>query len=810
MNSSTLDARQDRAESLAALDFNGMNHAILQLLPDVLAPTTAELEVFFFNDKHLADFKQANFSVSGGRRVVAGSGMGQVSVRSVTPILANKSIVLTIAPIGDYSAYTLTLDHGNVDPIFQDLEFKFRPGCFSIDCSPDWDAAPQPQPLPGIDYMAKDFESFRHTLHNAMSQRVPGWQPSSRADLDETLIDLIAAAGDELSDFQDRVMNEAYLVTCRNRVSLARHSRLMDYHVHQGCQASTWLALEVNQVQTLTANELQVRTGTRTQVSGQTITFATRETHLPAAQHTRFDPRFNTLKLHTWSNAKPSLRAGATSADIIVLPADAADLEQRIVGRPLLIQEYRNPATGAEAGRSLAKRQVLTITKAKAMTDTVAGVTFLRLSWDAVDALQRDYCFTAFCPGSPVTDCALFHGNLIRVHHGAVVEVKYREPGTFWAPTEVDSGRGVAPIKRFRYYERTQRHGTLCRLPYELGALAYLDTLPDGITAPESSIRQLAVNAEFWTEVISLVHSDDTADQGRHFAVETNERQRSVLRFGNGSNGNQVPTNAIIAFSYQLGGSHTGNVGADALVQPFESDTNLKPAWIDRAWNPLDVINGRDPEPASRVLRNAPEAFRARQLRAVTLTDYVERAQHVPGVSRAVASYAWTGSWRTVRIALDPKVGTAWDDVLSVASQQLNAVRLIGEDLELRPPVFVPLEITMDVCLRDEVWPQDVRFVLEQEFSTGWTPDGRMAFFHPDAWTFGQSLHRSQMEGRLLLVQGVEHMLRIHVKRFNDRAAKPTLLEELTPRFNEIFEVLNNADSREHGYITFNLSGGRL
>ena len=88
MNSSTLDARQDRAESLAALDFNGMNHAILQLLPDVLAPTTAELEVFFFNDKHLADFKQANFSVSGGRRVVAGSGMGQVSVRSVTPILA--------------------------------------------------------------------------------------------------------------------------------------------------------------------------------------------------------------------------------------------------------------------------------------------------------------------------------------------------------------------------------------------------------------------------------------------------------------------------------------------------------------------------------------------------------------------------------------------------------------------------------------------------------------------------------------------------------------------------------------------------
>src|SRR5215204_5886771 len=93
--------------------------------------------------------------------------------------------------------------------------------------------------------LAKDYDSFRHALISWMVNRVPGWQPTSEADLDQVLLELFSAAADELSDYQDRVMNEAYLATARERVSLARHARLMDYHVHQGNQASTLLALEL-------------------------------------------------------------------------------------------------------------------------------------------------------------------------------------------------------------------------------------------------------------------------------------------------------------------------------------------------------------------------------------------------------------------------------------------------------------------------------------------------------------------------------------------------------------------------------------
>ena len=87
-------------------------------------------------------------------------------------------------------------------------------------------------------------------------------------------------------------------------------------------------------------------------------------------------------------------------------------------------------------------------------------------------------------------------------------------------------------------------------------------------------------------------------------------------------------------------------------------------AAVLRVWNPFDVTDGREPESVDKIRRNAPEAFRARQLRAVTLADYARRAEEVSGVSRAVARYAWTGSWRTVRVVIDPAGTTVLNDDL--------------------------------------------------------------------------------------------------------------------------------------------------
>ena len=246
----------------------------------------------------------------------------------------------------------------------------------------------------------------------------------------------------------------------------------------------------------------------------------------------------------------------------------------------------------------------------------------------------------------------MFHGNLVPVHEGRPMRVLFYEPGTT-LPTD-------KPEEKHRYFERLDRYGdgrdwVLAALPE--GPLAYLPTPPNGEN-PAHSTLQLEVTppsagTDTWDEVETLVHSDDSPEQGDHFMVETDERQRSVLRFGNGTNGQLLPRDTIVQADYQIGGGHAGNIGADQLLH-VRALTGALTGAIVAVWNPFDVTDGRDPESPEKIRRNAPEAYRTRQLRAVTLADYVRRAEEVPGVSRAVARYAWTGSWRTVRVVIDP------------------------------------------------------------------------------------------------------------------------------------------------------------
>jgi predicted phage baseplate assembly protein len=232
---------------------------------------------------------------------------------------------------------------------------------------------------------------------------------------------------------------------------------------------------------------------------------------------------------------------------------------------------------------------------------------------------------------------------------------------------------------------------------------------------------------------------------------------------------------------------------------------------VVRVWNPFDVTDGRDAEPAEKVRRNVPEAYRARQLRAVTLADYERRAEEVAGVSRAVAAYAWTGNWRTVRVIVDPAGTTELPEELR---QQVNAhlegVRLIGEDIELRPPRFVALEVRIVLSADAEYWREDLRFILEQEFSDGWTSDGRPGFFHPDQWTFGQALHRSRIEGRLHAITGIEHVISIRMKRFTSPTPAVPGIEQLEMAFDEVVQLANDPNHLERGLIRFDIRGGRV
>ena len=821
-----VEAWETRARNLGAL--NGFK-LVFVTLDTVSEPAFALLDVEFCNSNHLAPLPaNTDFILSGGTRLPAGIGAGQVQITTVSAGASPNILRLRVEPIGDYSTYTLSINKPEFDPLFGRIAFKFRPGCFNLNCAPTWQASPAPSDEPVIDYLARDYDSFRHVLIAAMMQRVPDWRPTSEADLDQVLIDLIATDADELGDYQDRVMNEAYFATARKRVSLARYARLMDYHIHEGNQGSAWLAVKVSLDHTL-APEFGVWTGEKWSEPGSII-FASETAQKCYAL-------LNDLSIYGWDDTVSAIEAGSTEADLTnkltgMSKAEADTLRDVFLSddvHHLLIQQELNPETGTVNGRDLTARQVMQllplgapVPRAESVKDprpnpnTGAERWLVRVRWRAEDALQRCYCTLTRCDGKVVTGVSKFYGNLVRVTHGRPRTTDFHAPGDHLAG-EDDSG---FVGKDYAYYELLDKQvGTKrvvwgAALPLTKAPLAFRSTAPGGAEPTRSTLRvSVGGISGAWNEQSDLIESDG----GRQdFVVETDELGASRVRFGDGINGAALPENAVVTCHYRVGQGESGNVGPDKLI-------HFDDAAVTAAWNPLDVIDGRSPQRREGIVRAVPEAYRQRQKRAVTLADYAARAEEVPGVAHARAHYAWTGSWRTVRVAIDTAGSDVFDPALARAvAIHLDALRLIGEDLEVRPAQYVPLDIRLTLCADPAYWRDDLWDVLEIEFSDGYTPDGRLGLFNPDLWTFGQPLYASQVIGRALGVTGVDRVLSLSMRRWNPGSGGGLVTVTLTPDMLpdavvekipigpfEIVEVRNDPSRLEAGRIRFDILGGR-
>ncbi len=101
------------------------------------------------------------------------------------------------------------------DAVLYQTEFSFK-----IDCPSDFDCACKDiKDLqfiePAIDYMAKDYSSFRRLALDRISLIAPDWKERNPADIGVVLVELLAYVGDHLSYYQDAVSTEAYLGTAR-------------------------------------------------------------------------------------------------------------------------------------------------------------------------------------------------------------------------------------------------------------------------------------------------------------------------------------------------------------------------------------------------------------------------------------------------------------------------------------------------------------------------------------------------------------------------------------------------------------------
>jgi predicted phage baseplate assembly protein len=281
------------------------------------------------------------------------------------------------------------------------------------------------------------------------------------------------------------------------------------------------------------------------------------------------------------------------------------------------------------------------------------------------------------------------------------------------------------------------------------------------------------------------------------------------------------PSGAVLFTAiYRICNGRAGNVGADSLshtVQP-----TVAAAWpaIARIRNPLSAIGGTEAETIEEVRQYAPAEFHSEQFRAVTEDDYAKAALKMPEVAGAVASFRWTGSWYTVFVGIDPR---DTEDLITQPGGRttlapalttrvragLTRYKLAGYDLEIRSAEYVPLEITIELCVEPDYFRADIVEAVRMALSSRINRDGTKGFFHPDNLTFAQPVYLSQIYAVIEAVPGVLSAFVTLFRRFGktDNGELATGILPIGPW--EIARLDNDASLKENGVLRITAGGGK-
>jgi baseplate J-like protein len=764
---------------------------LARLVVTFLQPVTLPAEAYLLDPR--------SYSLTGGQRrfprVLRAEPLGAEG----PPDPAGRQALLTLDQVGDFSVYTLTVSGPDVDPFFASRKLRFRLACGDpFDCR-----TPAPEPVAAaelpvtIDYLAKDYSSFRQALLDFIPTRLPAWTERSEADLGMMVLELLTATGDTLSYFQDRVANEAFLGSATQRRSVAGHLALLGYEMDEGASARTWLQFQVNQPHTLGTGGFQV-SNTPTSDAEPVIVFET----LTGAT---LDPRHNEMRLYTWGNEDCCLPREAVTALLV------GRFEGLKAGDFLLFEDDRGQR---DVVRLVADAQVGPAGALAPSPGNPAGDQLTLVRWSEATPLQHEYCL-AEAPTSPPTPRARVRGNLVLTTHGETTSETLQSP--VLGPAS-PAGPG-SPMRRRRL---ALGAAPLAHLDAQMPAPRPAAASPTTVTATPSfttrrprstSTLRVEVDGEVWQERESLLGS--RADD-RAFRVEVDDEGAATLVFGDGVFGQQLPESVMVTATYRVGGGAVGNVGAGTLTRPLPLDARFP--WLVSVTNPVAAVGGRDPESRDHARRVGPATFQ-RPLVTVTADDYQAAAQAFTDgqgrhpVQRATAAFRWTGSWLTVGLAADPRGGDALTPELRAALyDHLEAGRLVGYDLAVTAAVYVSIELVLEFCVARGGRASDVQQALQQALSNGELGGGRKGFFHPDNFSFGDHLHVSKLFAVVMAVPGVEsaqitRLARLHAAEPDRDTATNLRQGFLRAGPGEIVRLDNDRNFPEHGTLVIRPRG---
>ncbi len=680
----------------------------------------------------------------------------------------------------------------DVDPLFAQVRFAL---------SGQPVPAPAAPPLPDlalsyapIDYLSKDYQSFRQLMLERMTLTFPQWRERNAADLGITIVEVLAYAADFLSYYQDAVGTEAYLGTARRRISVRRHARLLDYTLHDGLNSRVWAQVQVTggppvrlprgtglltRTQSLgpvVAPEQLAMSGAQTWISRYFETLEAAELH----------PEQNRMELYDWGMPDYVLPCGATSATL------AGRLPSLRAGDVLILQ-----ALGAHMESSpphthpvrLRGRPLLTL-------DPLRGREVTEIAWYEEDALPFPLPVSIQRRGETVP-CAVARGNIVPADQGQTFQQE------------------LPPVPPEGRYRALLPAGIAVRAPFDPAlarrrpaAVALEQNVDEALPAVtllgqrgEISGASQGLRAEVWVPRRDLLTS---GPYGREFVVEIENDGSASLRFGDGQLGMKPAAYTRFKARFRLGGGPTGNVGAYSICHLVTADPAL-PARIRKVTNYTEGQGGTAPESSRQAALRAPRSFQ-RQERCVTREDFTARAKSYRDgeVLDAVAEPRWTGSWTTLFLYVERRGGLPVDPGFTALFRAyMEPFLLADQELAVRPPFYLPLEIVLAVTLARNAFPEVVRQELERLLGTG--PGG---FFAPGNFLFGQPVYLSEIITRAAGAAGVARVDARRFQRWGEPSRGELAAGRIAPGPLEIARVENRPGAPQLGVIRFELEGG--